>query len=89
MTKWPRAFYFGLCVLGIILSSYAYYVEQKAQSKGYNGSLCDFGAGISCTTVLTSKYERRLSGYVRILANLQVVICDIFARFAASVEEWG
>ena len=55
MTKWPRAFYFGLCVLGIVLSSYAYYVEQKAQSKGYNGSLCDFGAGISCTTVLTSK----------------------------------
>ena len=57
MTKWVwlRAFYFGLCVFGILLSSYAYYVEQKASSKDYNGSLCDFGAGISCTAVLTSE----------------------------------
>lgn len=65
MAEWVRAFYFGLCALGTLLSAYAYYVEQKAQSKDYNGSLCDFGAGVSCTSVLTSKYVYNFVGYVR------------------------
>ncbi|XP_072014419.1 vitamin K epoxide reductase complex subunit 1-like protein 1 isoform X1 [Amphiura filiformis] len=47
---------FILCILGILLSLYAYYVETtKEVNPGYQ-AFCDIGQSISCSKVFTSKY---------------------------------
>ncbi|XP_013781109.1 vitamin K epoxide reductase complex subunit 1-like protein 1 [Limulus polyphemus] len=47
-----------ICVLGLILSFYAYYVEmEKEHNKNYK-ALCDISDHMSCSTVFTSKYGR-------------------------------
>ncbi|XP_072014420.1 vitamin K epoxide reductase complex subunit 1-like protein 1 isoform X2 [Amphiura filiformis] len=49
---------FILCILGILLSLYAYYVETtKEVNPGYQ-AFCDIGQSISCSKVFTSKYGR-------------------------------
>lgn len=50
-----RAVHLVLCLLGILLSSYAYYVEQEAERDDFKGAICDIRPGMSCTTALTSR----------------------------------
>ncbi|XP_076367268.1 vitamin-K epoxide reductase [Tachypleus tridentatus] len=47
-----------VCVVGLVLSFYAYYVEiEKEHNKDYK-ALCDISDHMSCSTVFTSKYGR-------------------------------
>uniref|UniRef100_A0A4W3GMH7 vitamin-K-epoxide reductase (warfarin-sensitive) n=1 Tax=Callorhinchus milii TaxID=7868 RepID=A0A4W3GMH7_CALMI len=50
----PRARLLG-CVLGLLLSVYAYHVETtKARDRAYE-AMCDLSASISCSRVFTSR----------------------------------
>lgn len=50
-----KALLLVLCVLGILVSCYAYYVEKRAERQDYEGALCDISPSVSCTVVLTSE----------------------------------
>ena len=51
-----RNFRTFLCLLGIVLSIYALYVEvKKMQDKSFT-AMCDFNAKMSCSKVFSSKY---------------------------------
>ncbi|MFH1917299.1 MAG: vitamin K epoxide reductase family protein [Nanoarchaeota archaeon] len=49
-----------LATIGILLSVYAYYVEQHARRLRSYKALCDFSSKISCTKVFTSRYSKIL-----------------------------
>ncbi|CAB4005818.1 Vitamin K epoxide reductase complex subunit 1 1 [Paramuricea clavata] len=51
-----RNFRHFLCLLGIVLSVYALYVEvKKMQDKSFT-AMCDINAKMSCSKVFSSKY---------------------------------
>merc|ERR1712004_386355 len=47
-----------LCVLGTLLSAYAYYVETSKESDPSFRAFCDFSSSMSCSKVFTSRYGR-------------------------------
>ena len=51
-----------LCVAGLVLSVYALYVEEQAQSNPGFEALCDFSATVSCSKVFTHRYGHLLFG---------------------------
>ena len=46
------------CVLGILISIYAYHVETAHEKDATFRALCDISKGISCTKVFSSRYLR-------------------------------
>ena len=49
-----------LSILGVLLSTYAYFVEKRGgKNKNYK-AICDLNEKISCTTVFTSQYGKIL-----------------------------
>ena len=59
MTSWTIVE--ALAAIGLILSTYAYYVERKARRTPQYKPFCDFHANISCTKAFLSTYGH-LSG---------------------------
>lgn len=47
-----------LCVIGILVSIYALYVEVRKEHDPTYRAACDLGEHVSCSRVLTSKYGR-------------------------------
>lgn len=47
-----------LCVVGVVVSLYAYYVETKAEADDGYEAMCDLSETISCTKVFTSEYGK-------------------------------
>lgn len=47
-----------LCVLGMLISMYAYHVETSIHSDPTFQALCDISESMSCTKVFSSKYGR-------------------------------
>ena len=43
------------CVVGILVSAYAYYVETSKEKDDSFQALCDINAKVSCSKVFTSK----------------------------------
>lgn len=53
--RWERIARFLVCLLGILLSLYAFHVErEKAQDPSYK-ALCDVSSSISCSKVFSSR----------------------------------
>ncbi|XP_047533133.1 vitamin K epoxide reductase complex subunit 1-like protein 1 [Vanessa atalanta] len=50
----------AICLLGILISTYALYVEMAAEMKPGYKALCDISEHASCSKVLTSKYGKGL-----------------------------
>ena len=48
----------GLCLVGISLSLYAYYVETRKLNDPTYRAACDIGERMSCSRVLTSRWGR-------------------------------
>uniref|UniRef100_A0A8C7PDQ3 vitamin-K-epoxide reductase (warfarin-sensitive) n=2 Tax=Oncorhynchus mykiss TaxID=8022 RepID=A0A8C7PDQ3_ONCMY len=56
--RWERIARLLVCVLGILLSLYAYHVEtEKARDSNYR-AMCDVSNSISCSKVFTSRWGR-------------------------------
>ncbi|CAH1802308.1 unnamed protein product [Owenia fusiformis] len=47
-----------LCILGIILSIYAYYVEFNKERDPMFRAMCDYNGYVSCSKVFTSRWGR-------------------------------
>ena len=47
-----------LCLLGVIVCFYAYYVETSKENDANFTAACDISASISCSKVFSSKYVR-------------------------------
>ncbi|XP_053964746.1 vitamin K epoxide reductase complex subunit 1 [Anastrepha ludens] len=48
----------GCCLVGLLLSAYATYVELRAEKDADYVALCDLSPKVSCTAVFTSSYGR-------------------------------
>uniref|UniRef100_A0AAZ3Q723 vitamin-K-epoxide reductase (warfarin-sensitive) n=1 Tax=Oncorhynchus tshawytscha TaxID=74940 RepID=A0AAZ3Q723_ONCTS len=60
--RWERIARLLVCVLGILLSLYAYHVEtEKARDSNYR-AMCDVSNSISCSKVFTSRNHRECDG---------------------------
>ncbi|XP_037953446.1 vitamin K epoxide reductase complex subunit 1 [Teleopsis dalmanni] len=46
------------CVIGLLLSAYATYVEVKAEQDADYVAMCDLSEKVSCTAVFTSSYGK-------------------------------
>ncbi|XP_010865864.1 vitamin K epoxide reductase complex subunit 1-like protein 1 [Esox lucius] len=56
--RWERIARLLVCVLGILLSVYAFHVEtEKSRDSNYR-ALCDISNSISCSKVFTSRWGR-------------------------------
>ncbi|XP_005987585.1 vitamin K epoxide reductase complex subunit 1-like protein 1 [Latimeria chalumnae] len=56
--RWERIARYIVCILGILLSLYAYHVErEKMRDAGYQ-AMCDLSERISCSKVFTSRWGR-------------------------------
>ncbi|KAE8625005.1 hypothetical protein XENTR_v10006128 [Xenopus tropicalis] len=54
--RWESGARYAVCVLGIVLSIYAFHVErEKERDPGYK-AICDFNEWVHCSTVLSSRY---------------------------------
>ncbi|CAF1000864.1 unnamed protein product [Didymodactylos carnosus] len=56
MSSFYRPIVYCLSIIGILLSLYAFYVEQNKKRDPNYKAACDFGSRASCSRVLTSKY---------------------------------
>ena len=55
MADWNGLSRFVVCIMGVVLSMYALYVEMtKLQNSDYR-AMCDINEAISCSKVFTSK----------------------------------
>lgn len=53
--RWERIARFLVCLLGILLSLYAFHVErEKARDPSYT-AMCDVSSSISCSKVFSSR----------------------------------
>lgn len=66
-----------LCCAALAISSYALYVELAKEKDEHFEALCDISPQISCSTVLTSKWE--------IYINFQLTYYDVF--YPAGIAE--
>ncbi|OCT95078.1 vitamin K epoxide reductase complex subunit 1-like protein 1 [Xenopus laevis] len=56
--RWESGARYAVCVLGIVLSIYAFHVErEKERDPGYK-AICDFNEWVHCSTVLSSRWGR-------------------------------
>ncbi|CAB1455985.1 unnamed protein product [Pleuronectes platessa] len=56
--RWERIARLLVCLLGILLSLYAFHVErEKARDPGYT-AMCDVSSSISCSKVFSSRWGR-------------------------------
>ncbi|CAL8276790.1 unnamed protein product [Arctogadus glacialis] len=56
--RWERIARLLVCLLGIVLSLYAFHVErEKARDESYQ-AICDVSTSISCSKVFTSRWGR-------------------------------
>lgn len=61
--RWESGARYVVCVLGIVLSFYAFHVErEKERDPGYQ-AMCDINEWVRCSGVLSSRY--RLRAYYR------------------------
>lgn len=71
-------------LLGILVSTYALYVEMAAEMKPGYKALCDISEHASCTRVLTSKYSKAL-GLVTEDSPLKVPNCVYGILFYSTI----
>ncbi|KAK1143464.1 vitamin K epoxide reductase complex subunit 1-like protein 1 [Acipenser oxyrinchus oxyrinchus] len=56
--RWERIARLVVCILGILVSFYAYHVEtEKERDTGYR-AVCDVSDSVSCSKVFTSRWGR-------------------------------
>ena len=70
--KVPRAAIVGTvvaCVLGILLSIYAYHVETNIHSDPSFRALCDISEHMSCSKVFSSRYILIYFLFVKIIKH--------------------
>ncbi|KAL2095063.1 hypothetical protein ACEWY4_009782 [Coilia grayii] len=56
--RWERIVRFLVCLLGIMLSLYAFHVERENAKDSNYRALCDLSNSISCSKVFTSRWGR-------------------------------
>ncbi|OCT92309.1 vitamin K epoxide reductase complex subunit 1-like protein 1 [Xenopus laevis] len=56
--RWESGARYAVCVIGIVLSIYAFHVErEKERDPGYQ-AVCDFNEWVRCSNVLSSRWGR-------------------------------
>ncbi|XP_006009084.1 vitamin K epoxide reductase complex subunit 1-like protein 1 [Latimeria chalumnae] len=55
---WERKVRLVVCIVGIVLSVYAYHVETSKERDASYKAMCDISASISCSKVFTSRWGR-------------------------------
>lgn len=65
--RWERIARFLVCLLGILLSVYAFHVEREKSRDANYRAMCDLSNSISCSKVFGSRYvtQARLIGYIQ------------------------
>ncbi|KAM6970156.1 vitamin K epoxide reductase complex subunit 1-like protein 1 [Aplochiton taeniatus] len=56
--RWERIARLLVCLLGIILSLYAFHVEREKERDSNYKAICDLSNSISCSKVFTSRWGR-------------------------------
>ncbi|CAH2222722.1 vitamin K epoxide reductase complex subunit 1 1 [Pelobates cultripes] len=56
--RWESGARYAVCVLGIVLSIYAYHVEREKERDPAYRALCDISEWVRCSTVLSSRWGR-------------------------------
>ncbi|XP_076867852.1 vitamin K epoxide reductase complex subunit 1-like protein 1 [Brachyhypopomus gauderio] len=56
--RWERIVRLLVCLLGILLSLYAFHVEREKSRDGNYRAMCDLSNSISCSKVFTSRWGR-------------------------------
>ncbi|XP_030648325.1 vitamin K epoxide reductase complex subunit 1-like protein 1 isoform X1 [Chanos chanos] len=56
--RWERIVRFLVCLLGILLSLYAFHVEREKSRDANYKAMCDLSHSISCSKVFTSRWGR-------------------------------
>ncbi|XP_056140397.1 vitamin K epoxide reductase complex subunit 1-like protein 1 isoform X2 [Lampris incognitus] len=60
--RWERIARLLVCLLGVVLSLYAFHVErEKARDSNYR-ALCDVSKSVSCSKVFSSRNDRQRDG---------------------------
>lgn len=53
--RWERTARLLVCLLGALLSLYAFHVEREKERDPDYQAMCDMGASVSCSKVFTSR----------------------------------
>lgn len=75
--RWERIVRFLVCLLGIMLSLYAFHVERENAKDSNYRALCDLSNSISCSKVFTSRYcNVEFNGQKRLSVSKLAALAD-------------
>lgn len=71
--RWESGARYAVCVIGIVISLYAFHVErEKERDPGYQ-AMCDLNEWVRCSTVFSSRYFMFRDG-----RTIQGHMCSIY-----------
>ncbi|XP_028838380.1 vitamin K epoxide reductase complex subunit 1-like protein 1 [Denticeps clupeoides] len=56
--RWERVVRLVVCLLGVLLSVYAFHVEREKERDSSYRAVCDLSASVSCSKVFSSRWGR-------------------------------
>ncbi|TRY57192.1 hypothetical protein DNTS_003275 [Danionella cerebrum] len=67
--RWERTVRVLVCLLGILISLYAFHVEREKSRDANYRAACDLSSAVSCSKVFTSRWGRGFGLLGRIFGN--------------------